>query len=192
MALSQTILIVPSTPVFHVSPAYIKVLLMSALDSEGSPLITKPVTSPLYYKHNKDILLDHTFGLKNIYWEIVRTLNFNPKWESKIDQYKENQIKSAMNFLMKRIVREMQKMDAKLIIVYIPYPGNVTPPPRVFMTAIKDMITEKDVSFVNLTTPFLEAKRRHELLSTKDGHPNALANRIIADNVMPVICSLLK
>jgi len=163
-----------------------------AFDANGNPFIAKPVTSHLYYQHIEDIIKDHKFGLKDVYWEIVRTLNFIPKWESRIDRYDERQIISGMRFLMMEMVRETQKTGAKLIIVYIPYPGDIKPPPKEFMEAIGAILAANKAVFVDLTVPFLESQRRREVLSTPDNHPNALGHKLIAHNVEPLIRSFYK
>jgi hypothetical protein len=92
----------------------------------------------------------------------------------------------AMEFVLRGMLEAANSVGARLVVVHIPTLGP-EPPPKALLRALRG----KDLTFVNLEPRYRDwlADRHHARngLSLKDGHPNAAANELIADEIASAV-----
>ncbi|MDQ7824030.1 MAG: SGNH/GDSL hydrolase family protein [Candidatus Eremiobacteraeota bacterium] len=174
-------------------------------DSDGNPFIAKPLSaSDDYFRYMEEVMLDHSFGLKDIYWAVKRDMLFLAKKDRATLEKKymekagdETCRRRAMEFLMDRMVARCRDMHARLVVCYVPYMGDdpsvpgVDGPDKAFLSAIKKHREARSLYFADTTGDFekyIREKGKKPLMAGGvDGHPSPEGHRIIAEALIPLI-----
>jgi hypothetical protein len=175
---------------------YCRAVAFVDLDAAGQPFIQRPLPVPEdRARYLEDVVLAHDFGVRDVYWALQRDLmtlrgttghGINAAYA---DRPGDPEIEAAaMRFLLTEMARETRDLGARLVVVYIPIPGDVKPPPDPLLAALA---VHEDVALVDMTAPFTEYEARHGArslwASTDDSHPNAAAHALIADALEPIV-----
>ncbi len=89
----------------------------------------------------------------------------------------------SMAYLMKNMIQEARRINARLVVVYIPglQKGRTKPPPTELIETLS-----QDTVFVDLSGPIIEHYSNKDnalLILERDGHPNYLAHELIAREI---------
>ena len=150
-------------------------------DGAGNPYIHRPVSrySPAPGKRLFQELSSGRFELGDITWGARAALAQLQKRFILNTQDSEENRRKSMAWLMERMLQAARKLDAQLVVVYIPYLHNkiAKPPPDALAGALT-----ADVLFVDLAPVITAyyADARNPPLGLSDGHPNAQAHALIA------------
>lgn len=182
-------------------------------DPQGRPFIHGPLAeSKKYCSYLRDVILDDRFNLKDVYWAgyrdyliltntAFRQTGFYQDAEGKkwLDLYYERTknpdlLLSADEYVLGLMSETCKKIGAKLIVVYIPSSIPVLPAPGELIRAIGSCSKYNNVYYVDMTNSFKLEEQEHgadSIFLANDGHPTALANRLIAENLEPVVKKIL-
>ncbi len=158
---------------------------------ENKPLIEKPMPiGNRYYKYMEQAVSPHNFGLIDYYWAFKRDIYSALKQDWRglnalADRdLNENHRMEAFDLALNEIQKSTQEINAKLIVVAIPYPGNPAKPNEIFYKMREkypnvDFIDDLHIEFKNYekengaTSLFAS--------SPNNGHTNRIANQFIAN-----------
>ena len=139
----------------------------------------------------KEVVFTNTIGFADILWKMrVDLYNLQKKNALSVQNTPERRDK-AWSYLLDEIVREVDALQATLIVVYIPYLNrDTTPPPsQEMLRALED----KPVVFLNLE-PII---RQHYqvpgaplLRFQRDPHPSAAGHTLIANSILKFLETL--
>jgi len=172
-------------------------------DSQGDPFIHPPeYRSREYYEYMQDVILDHSFGWKDVLWELKRDrLILSGKDGNGINQQHGRFINDpasrqrGVQFLLDSLVKDVRDRRATLIVVYIPVMTTVTPLPPEVASVAPTWVDNQHVFLVDTTSVFDTFIRDNgsDVLKAGgvDGHPSEVAHQMIADQIAPVIDKIL-
>ena len=166
-----------------------------AFDASGEPFVRPP--QPMAEAHSRylnEAVLAHEFGLADIYWAMQRDwLRFGGQdAQSLIDEqglHRDGPARRvAMRYLIDALAEESAKLAARLVVVYIPFPGDIHPVSEELSAVLAD---HPEIIYVDLEDAFTAYEAQHGPLSLKvtedDNHPNAEAHRLIAEALAPIL-----
>ncbi|MHC4322506.1 MAG: hypothetical protein ACYST3_09565 [Planctomycetota bacterium] len=156
-----------------------------SFDEQGKPYIKSP---PMEYSPEiaqkvyeivarKDISFDNiVWGAKGIFSKLYRRYKLTPS-----NDYVSR--KKGMKYLMNMMIEEAKSIDAKLVVIHIPYltRNGTNPPPLELMISLN-----QDVIFIDLTPIIIQYysdSKNPSLFLLNDGHPNHLAHELIAHKI---------
>jgi hypothetical protein len=180
----------PSNAPFCLPQAYV------SFDEQDKPYIHPPHTEydseALNREYYADVLTsDARLSSRDVLWEIRRDF-FRLTHRRELATFDDppHQV-LAMDFVLQGMLEAARSVSAKLVVVYIPiFPGE--PPPRALLGALKGI----DLNLVDLHPRFRkwspDSKHPTLSLSLADGHPNATAHELIAEELLAVIPSLIR
>lgn len=160
-------------------------------DSKQNPWINPPnKISYEYFQYFNEILLDHSFGWRDVLWAVRRDFirlcgKFGPR---KLYKPTREQKFAAMSFLLTSMLKETRTIGANLVVVYVPNPGDIQPAPPELIRALSAAGT--DILYVDLFESFQKYAKEHgkeALQAGPDPHPGEIAHRLIAEAVWEAI-----
>jgi hypothetical protein len=160
-----------------------------------------------HVRYLREIEFSHIFGWRDVYWAAYRDVYmtlantrrpsnsppgdfwptrgdasryferaFDPKWRER-----------GLRFLVERMASKAESIDAQLIFVYIPSDRLVSPPGPEVDEAIRPLIRDGRLTFLDMTPALREGARSSEMFFLSNNHPTPAANQIIADNIAAAI-----
>ena len=167
-------------------------------NDSGEPFIHNPeFRSPEYYSYLRDVVTDHRFNYKDVYWTIQRSLLRIEKKDSSAvnERFRKNMTperrEKALRFLINQMVAKTRAMKAKLIIAYLPIMNGIHPPPQELYRALEGHVDEQNVFFVDVTPTIADFKKNYGVTKLMaggvDGHPSEAAHQLIAEAIEPVL-----
>lgn len=167
----------------------------------GSPIVVPPEPpSAADSRYLADELTEHSFGLRDVYWAWMRDwyrltgrdpASVNAPFEAQAADPATRE--RAVGYLMDQLVDKASALGARLVVVYMPIPGDVRPMPPSLAAALA---RHPEVAVVDTTTAFQDYEAEHGpqslRVSATDAHPNAAAHALIAEAAEPVVAAVLR
>lgn len=159
-----------------------------AFDGSKAPYIHEPqdtgFSMDIERRFYGDNFMKTGFDLNSIVWQArkdFQTLKGRIRYRFSNDP--ESRAK-AIDYLIGQMADDAKKMNARLVVVYIPYlrKSAVAPPPPELVGALRG----KDLEFLDLTQPVnghYEDGGKEPLHFEKDDHPSAAAHELIAAEI---------
>lgn len=171
-------------------------------DRTGRPFIHPAADwSEANEQYLKEILMEHPFGLRDIFWAVRRDwLRLSQKDQDSLNRlYRSRQTpefkEKALTFLLEQMAQTSRKISAKLLIVYLPVMNNIQPAPSELLQAVMKLENGLDVFYTDLAAPFAEYVGANGDRSLKAGgvdvHPSETAHQLIADQLAPLLDEML-
>lgn len=167
----------------------------------GTPSIVPPSPpSAADSRYLTDTLTAHDFGWRDVYWAWMRdwyrltgrdTSAINAPYEAQAaDPAMREQ---SVGYLLDQLADKSAALGARLVVVYMPIPGDVHPMPDSLAAALA---RHPEVDVVDTTSAFQSYEAEHGRqslrVSATDAHPNAAAHALIAEAAEPVVAAALR
>ena len=157
-----------------------------SFDVAGKPYIHPPgISCPGYFSYLHDVFMEHPFGFGDVVWAMRRDLmiflgqnaaSINARFNTTAQDIQ----KKAVEFLLDRMVVRCRQIGAKLVIVYLPDAGSMTPPPVPLAQALAKYSRAPDVFFTDASYAYRSwaGKYGESALkaSVSDSHPSEQAH----------------
>jgi hypothetical protein len=99
----------------------------------------------------------------------------------------------AVDFLLGELAKRAEEQEARLVVAYLPIPGDVQPMPESLRAALA---RRPEIPVADLTADFQAYEASHApqslRLSATDAHPNAAVHALIARGLAPVLAEALE
>jgi hypothetical protein len=162
----------------------------------GTPRIVAPTgAGEAEGRYLADTLTRHGFGPRDVYWAMMRdwyrltgrsaeAVN-GPYLAQAADGPARRQ---AVAFLLDEMASRARELGARLVVAYIPIPGDVRPMPASLAAALA---AHPELAHADLEPAFRAYEALHGPGSLRvapdDAHPNAEGHRLIAEAVAPLV-----
>jgi hypothetical protein len=176
----------PSYSPFCLAQSYV------SFDERDRPYVHPPHTgygsAVLNRDYYRDVLAaEPPLSIRDVFWEMRRDFFRLTHRRELVTVSDAAHQTLAMDFVLRGMTEAAKSVNAQLVVVYIP----IGAPPEALMGPLKG----KELTFVDLQPCFRRwfADPGHAALplSLSDGHPNATAHELIADELLGVVTPLL-
>jgi hypothetical protein len=180
-------------------------------DENDRPCIHPPIgDTKLHDQYLKEVVLDHSFGMKHIAWTgYIDYLRF-VKWQSppllgvtdsrarrKYEQYKaavkdSPRLQRTLDFLVAEMASQARNLNAKLIIVYLPTRSSMIMS-EALVQAVNKAHASDTISLLDASPRFREliAENGEDgVFLPNDSHPGPVGQAGIAETIEPVLREL--
>ena len=184
------------------SPYCLSVPFVDFDESQNAFIRPPAETRPEHYIYMREVLMNHSFGPRDIAWAVKRDfLRLTKKDQDSTNaffKYRQNGPlkEKALDFLFQKIAGLCREASAKLIIVYIPVSNDIQPPSEELASAIRKYTDSRNVFYADMTGKFQDYAKLHGektlMAGGVDVHPGEAAHRLIANEISALIDTLHK